>query len=91
MARSCQVLVTLSPNQDKVNNILIFTYSQIISQIKSFNIGIHIDIVTIGRSLRASVTTLQIRKRINNIIDFYKHHRSLSPEEVIGAKFNSIH
>ena len=56
MAKSRRVSVTPSPNQNKINNILKFSHLQIISQIKSFTLKIHIDIATMGRSRRALAT-----------------------------------
>ena len=91
MARSHWVLVIPSPNQNRINNILKFTYSQIISQMNSFAFRIHIDIVTMGRIRQASVTPSQIWNVIIKILDCYTHHRSLSPEEFIRAKLNSYH
>ena len=91
MARSCQVSVIQSPNQNKINNILKFTYSQISSWINSFSFRIHINIVTMSRSRWASVTPLQIRNEINNIFNCYKQNRSLFPEEVVKSKLNSYH
>ena len=91
MERSCRVSITPSPNQIKTNNILKYTYSKISSRINSFGFRIHISIVTMGRSHQESVTPSKIRNKTNNIINCYKHHWSLSPEEVIRAKFNSYH
>ena len=91
MERSIWVSVTPSPSQNKINNILKLTYFQIISQINSFTFIIHINITTVGRIRQASVTTLQIRKEINNIINSYKNNRSLSTEEVTRAKLNSYY
>ena len=91
MAISLWVLVTSSPNQNKTNNILKFTYLQIISWITSFAFRRHIDIVTNDRSHQASITTLQTQNEINNIFDCHNHHRYFCPEELIGAKLNSYH
>ena len=89
MARSRRVSVTPSTNQNKIHNILKFTYSQIFSQINAFTFIINVDIVTMGRNRRASVTPLQIRREIIKILNWYKHHQYLYPEEVVRAKLNS--
>ena len=60
MVRSGQVSATPSPNQNKTNNILKFTHLKISSQINSFAFRIHINIVTMGRSLQASVMSSEI-------------------------------
>ena len=91
MARSRRVSVTPSLDQNKINNILKFTYSKISSRINSFAFIIHIDIVTMGRIRQALFTSFQVRKIINNVIDCYKHHQYLSPEEFIRARLNSYH
>ena len=91
MARNRWVSVTPSPNQNKIKNILKFTYSQSSSQINLYAFIININIVKIGRSRQASVTPSKIRNKINNIIGCYKNNWYLSPEEFIRAKLNSHH
>ena len=57
----------------------------------SFSFIIHINIVTMGRIRQASVLPLQIWNEINNILNWYKYHQSLSSEEVIRAILSSYH